>query len=198
MKTFAHAAFLASAGQSTEFPPEGPPEIAFLGRSNVGKSSAINALTSRRRLAFASKTPGRTQTVNFYDLGENGRLVDLPGYGYARVPRSERAKWNRLVSSYLLERKTLAGVVVIMDARHPVTPQDERLLEWLAPLSVRCLALLTKVDKLSRAERAPAVAHTARAVADVLLFSSVSREGVDEARRRLAQWLLETRSGSRK
>lgn len=198
MKTFAHAAFLASAGQSTEFPPEGPPEIAFLGRSNVGKSSAINALTSRRRLAFASKTPGRTQTVNFYDLGENGRLVDLPGYGYARVPRSERAKWDRLVSSYLLERKTLAGVVVIMDARHPVTPQDERLLEWLAPLSVRCLALLTKVDKLSRAERAPAVAHTARAVADVLLFSSVSREGVDEARRRLAQWLLETRSGSRK
>lgn len=198
MKTFAHAAFLASAGQSAEFPPEGPPEIAFLGRSNVGKSSAINALTSRRRLAFASKTPGRTQTVNFYDLGENGRLVDLPGYGYARVPRSERAKWDRLVSSYLLERKTLAGVVVIMDARHPVTPQDERLLEWLAPLSVRCLALLTKVDKLSRAERAPAVAHTGRAVADVLLFSSVSREGVDEARRRLAQWLLEARSGSRK
>ena len=198
MKTFAHAAFLASAGQSAEFPPAGPPEIAFLGRSNVGKSSAINALTGRRRLAFASKTPGRTQTVNFYDLGEDGRLVDLPGYGYARVPRSERAKWDRLVSSYLLERNTLAGVVVIMDARHPVTPQDERLLEWLAPLSVRCLALLTKVDKLSRAERAPALAHTRRAVADVLLYSSVSREGVIEARRRLAQWLLEARSGSRK
>jgi len=197
MKTFSHAAFVASAGRSAEFPPEGPPEIAFLGRSNVGKSSAINALTGRRRLAFASKTPGRTQTVNFYDLDEAGRLVDLPGYGYARVPQSERAKWERLVSSYLLERNTLAGLVVVMDARHPVTPQDERLLDWLAPRPMRCLALLTKADKLSRAERAPALAHARRAVADVLLFSSASREGVDEARERLAQWLLEARSGSR-
>lgn len=196
MKTFAHAAFLASAGQSAEFPPEGPPEIAFLGRSNVGKSSVINALAGRRRLAFASKTPGRTQTVNFYDLGEGGRLVDFPGYGYARVPRTERAKWERLVSSYLLERGTLAGVVVVMDARHPATPQDERLLEWLAPLQLRCLALLTKVDKLSRAERPRALAQARRAFADVLLFSSVNHEGVIEARRRLAQWLLETRSGS--
>jgi len=198
MKTFAHAAFLASAGQVAEFPSEGPPEIAFLGRSNVGKSSAINALSGRRRLAFASKTPGRTQTVNFYDLGGGGRLVDLPGYGYARVPRSERAKWDRLVSSYLLERNTLAGVVVVMDARHPVTPQDERLFEWLRPLTVPRLALLTKADKLSRNERAQALAHAARrGVADVLLFSSVSREGVDAARERLAQWLLDARSDSR-
>lgn len=197
MNPFAEASFLASAGQSAEFPPEGPPEIAFLGRSNVGKSSAINALTGRKRLAFASKTPGRTQTINFYDLGDGGRLVDLPGYGYARVPQSERSKWDLLVSSYLLERNTLAGVALIMDARRPVTSQDERLLEWLAPLSVRCLVLLTKVDKLSRAERAPALAHTRRSVADVLLFSSLSREGVDEARGCLAQWLLEARSGSR-
>jgi len=197
MKTFAQAVFVASAGQSAEFPREGPPEVAFLGRSNVGKSSAINALTGRRRLAFASKTPGRTQTVNFYDLGEGGRLVDLPGYGYARVPRSERAKWDRLVSSYLLARSTLAGVVVVMDARHPVTPQDERLLEWLSPLAVHCLALLTKADKLSRAERTLALAQARPAVAEVLLFSSVSGEGVIEARKRLAQWLLEARSGSR-
>ena len=197
MKTFQHARFLASAGQSGEFPPEGPPEIAFLGRSNVGKSSAINALTGRRRLAFASKTPGRTQTVNFYGLEEDGRLVDLPGYGYARAPRSERAKWERLVSSYLRKRSTVAGVVIVMDARHPVTPQDERLLEWLAPLAVRSLALLTKADKLSRAERAQTLAHTRRALADVLLFSSVSHEGVIEARGRLAQWLLDARSDSR-
>lgn len=198
MKTFAHAAFLASAGQGSEFPSEGPPEIAFLGRSNVGKSSAINALSGRRRLAFASKTPGRTQTVNFYDLGDSGRLVDLPGYGYARVPRSERAKWDQLVSSYLLGRSTLVGIVVIMDARHPVTPQDERLFEWLKPLTVRRLALLTKVDKLSRSERSQALARAARhGVADVLLFSSVSREGVDAARERLAQWLLDARSDSR-
>jgi len=198
MTTFPHAAFLASAGRSAEFPPAGPPEIAFLGRSNVGKSSAINALTGRRRLAFASKTPGRTQTVNFYDLGEPGRLVDLPGYGYARVPKSERAKWESLVTGYLQERATLAGVVVVMDARHPLTPQDERLLAWLEPLSLRSLALLTKADKLSRAERGRALAHTRRAVADAILFSSVSGEGVLEARERLEQWLLEAGSGSPK
>ena len=195
MKTFAQAAFLAAAGRSAEFPAEGPPEIAFLGRSNVGKSSAINAIAGRRRLAFASKAPGRTQTINFYDLGKIGRLVDLPGYGYARVPRSERAKWDQLVRSYLLERKSLAGVVVLMDARHPVTPQDERLLDWLAPLSLPCLALLTKADKLSRTERAKALAQARRAVAEVMLFSSLSREGVEAARERLARWLLEAPSG---
>ncbi|OGA20581.1 MAG: hypothetical protein A3H34_06030 [Betaproteobacteria bacterium RIFCSPLOWO2_02_FULL_67_19] len=197
-KTFAHAIFLASAGRSAEFPPEGPPEIAFLGRSNVGKSSAINVLTGRKRLAFASKTPGRTQTVNFYGLGEFGRLVDLPGYGYARAPHTERAKWEHLVTGYLLERQTLAGVVIVMDARHPLTPQDERLLEWLAPLAVRRVALLTKADKLSRTEGARVLSQTRHAVAEALLFSSLSRQGVEEARDRLAQWLLEARSGSRK
>ncbi|TAN56644.1 MAG: YihA family ribosome biogenesis GTP-binding protein, partial [Betaproteobacteria bacterium] len=178
--------------------PEGPPEIAFLGRSNVGKSSAINRLAGRKRLAFASKTPGRTQTVNFYGLGEFGRLVDLPGYGYARVPHAERAKWERLVTGYLLERHTLAGVVIVMDARHPLTPQDHRLLEWLAPLAVRRLALLTKADKLSRTEGARLLSQTRRTVADALLFSSLDRQGVEQARDRLAQWLLEARSGSRK
>jgi GTP-binding protein len=196
MTTFPHAVFLASAGRSAEFPPEGPPEIAFLGRSNVGKSSAINALTGRRRLAFASKTPGRTQTINFYGLGESARLVDLPGYGYARAPRSERAKWESLVTGYLQARATLAGVVVVMDARHPLTPQDERLLEWLAPLALRTLALLTKADKLTRSERANALARVRNTFADTLLFSSLSREGVDEARERLVQWLLDAGSSS--
>ena len=196
MQFFAQATFVASAGNPGEFPLAGPPEIAFLGRSNVGKSSAINALTGRRRLAFASKTPGRTQTVNFYDLGDAGRLVDLPGYGYARVPKSERAKWERLVSGYLRERDTLAGVVVVMDARHPLTPLDARLLEWLAPFRLPVLALLTKADKLSRADRAAALAQTRRAVPETMLFSSHSREGLDEARERLAQWLREPCSRS--
>ena len=198
MKIFSQAAFVASAGQSAEFPPEGPPEIAFLGRSNVGKSSAINALTGRRRLAFSSKTPGRTQTVNFFDLGQGGRLVDLPGYGYAKVAKSERAKWEGLVSSYLNSRSTLAGVVVIMDARHPMTPQDARLLEWLAPFELPTLALLTKADKLTRAERNAVLAQVRRSLPEVLLFSSVSREGVEEAREHLARWLPEPSSHSRK
>lgn len=198
MKIFSQAAFVASAGQGAEFPPEGPPEIAFLGRSNVGKSSAINALTGRRRLAFSSKTPGRTQTVNFFDLGQGGRLVDLPGYGYAKVAKSERAKWEGLVSSYLTSRSTLAGLVVIMDARHPLTAQDTRLLEWLAPFDLPTLALLTKADKLTRAQRNAVLAEVRRALPEVLLFSSVSREGVEEAREHLARWLPEPSSHSRK
>jgi GTP-binding protein len=198
MTTFSRAVFRASAGRDAEFPPEGPPEIAFVGRSNVGKSSAINAIAGRKRLAFSSKTPGRTQTVNFYDLGEQGRLVDLPGYGYARVARSARANWERLVTGYLQGRTSLAGVVVVMDARHPLTPQDVRVLEWLAPLGLRCLGLLTKADKLSRAERTKVLAEARKTMGEALAFSSLSGEGVPEVRERLAEWLLEARSGSQK
>ena len=113
------AQFLASVGRAAELPPPGPPEVAFAGRSNVGKSSAINAILGRKRLAFTSKTPGRTQTINFYDLAGAARLVDLPGYGFARVPQAVRAQWQALVGAYLDSRATLAGVVVVMDARHP-------------------------------------------------------------------------------
>src|SRR5688572_32325871 len=113
MKAFAHAAFLASSGSTADMPPAGPPEIAFAGRSNVGKSSAINALLGRKRLAFTSKTPGRTQTINFYALADAARLVDLPGYGYARAPQALREQWKELAGAYLT-RQTVAGVVVIM------------------------------------------------------------------------------------
>ena len=112
-------------GRAAELPPPGPPEVAFAGRSNVGKSSAINAILGRKRLAFTSKTPGRTQTINFYDLAGVARLVDLPGYGFARVPQAVRAQWQALVGAYLDSRATLAGVVVVMDARHPFTSLDE-------------------------------------------------------------------------
>src|SRR5262245_40090907 len=122
MKTFAQADFLASAGRPADMPPSGPPELAFAGRSNVGKSSAINTLLARKRLAYTSKTPGRTQTINFYGLGGGERLVDLPGYGFAKVPQPLREQWEQLVGGYLQSERTLAGVVLVMDARHPLTP----------------------------------------------------------------------------
>ena len=190
---FSRAEFIASAGTPDQFPPEGVPEAAFLGRSNVGKSSAINALTGRKRLAFWSKAPGRTQTVNFYDLGGTARLVDLPGYGYARVPAAVRAGWDRLVGGYLSERRSLAGVIVLMDARHPLTPQDQRLLDWLRPLQVERLVLLTKSDKLSRPASGAALRHVSHVLGGgpdaAMLFSSATGAGVEEARERLARWL---------
>src|SRR5690349_21493573 len=131
MSVFTHAAFMRAAGRSAELPPPGPPEIAFAGRSNVGKSSAINALVGRKALARTSKTPGRTQTINFYALADSGRLVDLPGYGYARVPQALRMQWRELVGAYLHSAKTLVGVVLLMDARHPLTPLGEQLIDWL-------------------------------------------------------------------
>ena len=202
MKMFLRAAFVASAGTPGEFPPEGLPEVAILGRSNVGKSSAINALTGRKRLAFASKAPGRTQTVNFYELGGTGRLVDLPGYGYARVPEAVRAGWDRLVVGYLSGRRSLVGVVVLMDARRPLTPQDQRLIEWMRPLAVERLYLLTKSDKLSRPAASEALRNACKVLAakadEVLLFSSASGAGVEDARERLAQWLHAAEAAARK
>jgi GTP-binding protein len=196
---FSRVDFVTSAGPAGGLPPADLPEIAFAGRSNVGKSSAINALAKRKRLAFVSKTPGRTQTINFFDLSGLGRLVDLPGYGYARVPQAVRAQWDRLVGGYLGSRAALAGVVLLMDARHPFTPQDEHLLEWLRPAGRRLLVLLSKCDKLSRLARAKALA-SARArlaregeAAEVLLFSSQSGEGVEQARALLDGWLRAAR-----
>ena len=190
MTLLSQAQFRAAAARAADLLPEGPPEVAFAGRSNVGKSSAINALAGRRRLARTSKTPGRTQTINFYDLAGEARLVDLPGYGYARVPRSLRAQWGELVGAYLRSRPTLAGVVVVMDARHPRTPLDEQLLDWLP--DVRTLVLLSKADKLSRAEQQATLKSVAASLdAEVRLFSSVTRQGVEECRGLLEQWLAQ-------
>ncbi|HZQ71442.1 MAG TPA: ribosome biogenesis GTP-binding protein YihA/YsxC [Burkholderiales bacterium] len=193
MPSFSAARFTAAIGELGQLPPAGVPEIAFAGRSNVGKSSAINALAGRKRLAHTSKTPGRTQTINFYALGESARLVDLPGYGYARVPQALRARWEALVGGYLRSRGALAGVVLVMDARHPLTPLDERLLEWLGP--ARVLMVLSKSDKLTRREQAAALAETRGRVAaragetSVQLFSSLTRQGVEECRGLLERWL---------
>ena len=188
MSLLLQAAFRAAAARPADLLPEGPPEIAFAGRSNVGKSSAINALAGRRSLARTSKTPGRTQTINFYDLGDQARLVDLPGYGYARVSRGLRAQWGELVDAYLRSRAALAGVVVLMDARHPLTDLDRQLLGWLQ--SRRLLVLLSKADKLSRPQQQQVLKAVSAALnADVRLFSSATRQGVEECRGVLDEWL---------
>jgi len=192
-KLFSRAEFVASAGTPQEFPAEGIPEVAFVGRSNVGKSTAINALVGRRRLAFVAKAPGRTQTVNFYDLAGAGRLVDLPGYGYARVPKTVRAGWDGLVGGYLSGRESLAGIAVLLDSRHPLTPQDQSLLAWLRPFGIRQLILLTKADKLSRAEanatRKGAQSKLGPYVDEVVLFSSINGAGIEQVREHLGNWL---------
>lgn len=193
MTAFPHAEFLRAAARIADLPPAGPPEIAFAGRSNVGKSSAINALLGRKGLARTSKTPGRTQTINFYSLADEhlelGRLADLPGYGYARVPQAMRDQWRELVGAYLRASRSLAGVVVVMDARHPLTPLDVQLIDWLGNLPL--LVLLSKADKLSRASATAVLGDVQRALGAhrVLLFSSVTRQGVEEGRDLLQQWL---------
>src|SRR5262249_48345330 len=167
----------------------------FAGRSNVGKSSAINALTGRRRLAFASKTPGRTRSINFFELAGGRRLVDLPGYGYASAPRAVRATWEDLIGGSRTARRRSAGVVVLTDARRPLTQNDRRFLAWLGPVAAPRLLLLAKSDKLTRAERSSALAHARRMLAEAgiaaatLLFSSNDGDGVEEARALLEGWL---------
>jgi GTP-binding protein len=195
LSAFLQARFLTSAAEPRDFPPEAGPELAFAGRSNVGKSSAINALAGRRRLAFFSKTPGRTQTINFYDLGDGARLADLPGYGYASAPQSLRASWDALIGGYLTGRGSLRAVVVLMDARRPLTANDRQFLEWLRPVQASRLVLLSKSDKLTRAEQAETLAATRAALeatamsSEVMLFSSKSGEGVEQARGLLQHWM---------
>jgi len=183
----ARAAYALSAHDPRELPPPGVPEIAFAGRSNAGKSSAINALTGRRRLAFVSKAPGRTQLINFFALGDRAYLVDLPGYGFAGVPADVRRHWDFLVGGYVAARPSLAAVVIVMDARHPLTPLDERLIDWLRAAGRPAHILLTKADKLSRQAAQVTlkqVRERARHLlpgASVQLFSSLKAQGIDEA-----------------
>lgn len=196
MKTFSQAEFLASSAGPADMPPPGPPEVAFAGRSNVGKSSAINALAGRKRLAFTSKTPGRTQTINFFRLGDEARLVDLPGYGYAKVPQAVRAQWRTLVGAYITSRDTLTGVVLVMDARHPLTDLDVQLIHFLG--DVPLLALLSKADKLARKQQANVLASVKASLqAEVRLFSSLTRQGVDECRDLLENWLAAGRGNKK-
>ncbi len=186
------ARFLTSASGPEGFVPDRGREVAVVGRSNSGKSSAINAIVERRGLARVSKTPGRTQLVNFFGLADELRLVDLPGYGFARVPDAVRERWRALVEAYFAERRSLAGLFVTVDARRGLVELDFTMLEWAGALGVGTVLLLTKADKLGRGAAAAqhrAVAEAAPPGAHVILFSAVKRTGVDAARAQLESWL---------
>lgn len=181
----ASATFIKSAARAADFPADTGRELAFVGRSNSGKSTALNLLAGVRKLARVSKTPGRTQLVNFFAFGADRRLVDLPGYGFARVAADVRERWERTLSTYLLERQSLVGLVLTVDIRRGLTPLDTQLLEWLEPRSLPLIVLLTKADKLSRGAglaQQRAVAKGLSAGAQLARFSAIDREGVEQAR----------------
>ena len=182
------AEFVAAATEPGRFPPPRHPEIAFAGRSNVGKSSAINRLLGRRGLARTSSTPGRTQQLNFFAVDDRFAVVDLPGYGYAKVSKAARAAWRPLVESYLSTRRTLAGIVLLIDVRRGLEEEEHALLDFVAALEVPALVVATKVDKLTRAERARAERALAAALVPVVAFSAVTGEGVDAMWRAIATW----------
>lgn len=182
--------FLKSASDSDSLPSPDRPEVAFAGRSNAGKSSAINAICQRKKLARTSKSPGRTQLLNYFQR-PNGYLVDLPGYGFARVPPQVRADWQALVERYLTERAVLRGVILIMDARRPLTDFDAQLLEWGEAVGLRFHLLLTKADKLSRNDQINGLREVRAALPDhgSQLFSATHGIGIDEGRQILDDWL---------
>jgi GTP-binding protein len=182
------ATFIKSAARPGDLPADDGREVAFVGRSNSGKSTALNMLAGVRKLARVSKTPGRTQLVNFFAYGANCRLVDLPGYGFARVTPEVVARWRGLLEAYLLERRSLVGLVLTLDIRRGVTAMDSQLLQWLAARELPLLVLLTKADKLGRGaglDRQREIAAELGSEARLVRFSSISREGVAEAR----EWL---------
>jgi GTP-binding protein len=192
------ARFLISAAKLSQCPEDVGAEVAFAGRSNAGKSSAINSLTNQNSLARTSKTPGRTQLINFFDLNVEGiRIVDLPGYGYAKVPIAMKEHWQKHLDAYLQRRQCLRGVVLVMDIRHPMKEFDEMMINWCESTGVPLHILLTKADKL---KRGPAQAtllkirkETKERLADkvsVQVFSALKKTGVDQLRNRLDSWLL--------
>lgn len=192
MPQFPESRFISSAWQPHQFPADDGAEVAFAGRSNSGKSSALNAIAGRKGLARTSKTPGRTQLINFFGLDGAQRLVDLPGYGFAKVPERMRDHWRELLSRYIEARDSLAGLVIVMDARRPLTDFDVQMLDWSRANGLSTHVLLTKADKLSRGE-AGTVLKQVRAkvegVATVQLFSAVAKTGVDDARREVLRML---------
>lgn len=191
---FKQAEFILSASKLKECPPDVGAEVAFAGRSNAGKSSAINALTSNNKLARTSKTPGRTQLINFFAMDEQWRLVDLPGHGYAKVPISIRDHWQKHLDKYLRGRKTLCGLVLLMDVRHPLQPFDQALLDWATGVELPVHILLTKADKLKFGPAKSTLLQVQQALADkqgitIQLFSALKNKGVDDAKRRIISLL---------
>lgn len=196
MPLFQQATFLTTVANLRDLPQDAVREVAFAGRSNAGKSSAINTLAGRVRLAFVSKTPGRTQHLNYFTVAENKYLVDLPGYGYAKAPEEIRAQWEGLIGPYLSQRSPLVGLVVIMDCRRPFTDLDRNLIDWFRPTGRPIHILLSKADKLSRQEQTKVLkavrielANWGEGAYSVQLFSSLKKSGVEEAEKVLAGWL---------
>lgn len=175
------AEFVTSAVKPSQYPPPGYPEIAFAGRSNVGKSSLINTLLNRKRLVKTSSTPGRTQLINFFSINDAFGFVDLPGYGYARVPVAVRKKWGPMIETYLKKRETLSGVVLILDVRRIPGSEETGFMAWLAQYGIRCILVLTKADKLSKTKQIrqrQAIAEALFVDSDaLLLFSAKTRKG---------------------
>jgi GTP-binding protein len=190
-----NASFFITVANIAELPTESIAEVAFAGRSNAGKSSAINTIALHKRLAFVSKTPGRTQHLNFFKVAEQRFLVDLPGYGFAKAPLDQQRGWQSLIGGYLASRPPLRGMVVIMDARHPFTDLDIQLLEWFRVSGKPVHVLLSKADKLNRGECTLALQKARRLLEEMgingsaQLFSSPKRIGVDEAEAVIRQWL---------
>lgn len=196
MNSFYHQArFLTSAAKLEQSPPDTGAEVAFAGRSNAGKSSAINALCQQKSLARTSKTPGRTQLLNFFALDPEHRLVDLPGYGYAKVAEQIKRQWQAELAAYLEQRTSLRGVILLADARHPLKEFDLQMLEWSGQIQLPVHLLLTKADKLKRGAAAKSLQQVKQALKQingmhsVQLFSALKRQGIDEVHAVLDKWL---------
>ena len=188
------ATFLTSAPDIKALPADTGIEVAFAGRSNAGKSSALNTLTRQNGLARTSKTPGRTQLINTFSLSENQRLIDLPGYGFAKVPLAVKEKWQKALSEYLIKRESLKGIVILMDIRHPLKDLDQDLIHWAVQSNLQVLLLLTKADKLSPGPRKKVLLEVTEAsmafMGDVTVqvFSSLTKLGLAELEQKLDQW----------
>jgi len=186
--------FVTSAPDIRHLPADTGVEVAFAGRSNAGKSSALNTLTQQKNLARTSKTPGRTQLINLFEVADGKRLVDLPGYGYAEVPEEMKLKWQRALGEYLEKRQCLQGLVVLMDIRHPLKDLDQQMISWAVESNLQVLVLLTKADKLASGARKTQLNMVREAVlafngeVQVEAFSSLKKQGVDKLREKLDSW----------
>ncbi len=188
--------FITSAPKLAGCPPDIGAEVAFAGRSNAGKSSAINTLTDNKKMAKTSKTPGRTQLINFFSITDNQRIVDLPGYGFAKVPLEVKLKWQKHLEEYLRQRQSLSGLVLLMDCRHPLQEFDRMMLEWAYSAEMPVHILLTKADKLKKGPANNSLLQVRKEIAEmqdlvsVQLFSALKRSGLDQLRSQLDQWLV--------
>lgn len=187
--------FLKSVAQLDQLPIDQGAEVAFIGRSNSGKSTAINSITGKKDLTKTSKTPGRTQLLNFFQINENLRLVDLPGYGFANVPKSKKINWEKNVADYLKLRKSLKGLIVTMDIRNPLKDQDQAMLVWASYYQIPVYILLTKADKLTRHQAANALKLTSQQLSilnntsEIQIFSATKSIGLENVRSRILNWL---------